>query len=196
MIEVLVHSDRTLQLSKSVVTIGALDGVHRGHQELISHARKHANELGVPLVVYTFDPPPKVHFKNKIQLTPLFEKIKRLKILGVDHVIVAPFDSNFVARGVDSFLNELSDINPLKLYQGPDFRFGRNREGDINTLQQRFSVNILDPVCCGSGIVISSSRIRSLLMQDRLSEAEQLLGWTVTSMDPVIKDQEEKILPL
>lgn len=176
-----VHTDRTLQLSKSVLTIGALDGVHRGHQALIGHARKHANELGVPLVVYTFDPPPKVYFKNTMLLTPLAEKIDRLKFLGVDHVIIAPFDANYVARGVNAFLNELSDINPLEVYEGSDFKFGRNREGDVNTLRERFSVNILDPVCCSTGIIISSSRIRNLIMQDRLLQAEQLLGWSVST---------------
>ncbi|MET3322289.1 FAD synthetase family protein [Peribacillus butanolivorans] len=176
-----VHTDRALQLSKSVLTIGALDGVHRGHQALICHARKHANLLGVPLVVYTFDPPPKVYFKNAMQLTQLAEKIVRLKFLGVDHVIVAPFNANYVARGVNVFLNELSNINPLEVYEGSDFKFGKNREGDINTLRERFSVNILDPVRCSKGIIISSSRIRNLIMQDRLLQAEQLLGWTVSS---------------
>jgi riboflavin kinase/FMN adenylyltransferase len=169
-----------LQLSKSVLTIGALDGVHRGHQALINRARNHANDLGVPLVVYTFDPPPKVYFKNTILLTPLSEKIKRLKILGVDHVIVASFDANYIGREVNAFINELSDINPLEVYEGSDFKFGKNRKGDINTLREHFSVNVIEPIRCSTGIIISSSRIRNLIMQDSILQAEQLLGWTVS----------------
>lgn len=175
-----VHADRTLQLSKSVLTIGALDGVHRGHQALINRARNHANELEVPLVVYTFEPPPKVYFKNTIQLTPLSEKINRLKCLGADHVIVASFNANFIARGVNAFLSELSYLNPLEVYEGSDFKFGKNREGDINTLRERFSVNVIEPVRCSTGTIISSSRIRNLIMQEKILQAEQLLGWTVS----------------
>ncbi|MCH6268518.1 FAD synthetase family protein [Bacillus sp. FJAT-50051] len=174
-----VHTTRSLQLSKSVLAIGALDGVHRGHQVLIQRARSHANKLGVPLVVYTFDPPPKVFFKNLLLLTPLSEKINRLKSLGVDHVIVASFDFNYITRGVDAFLSEISDINPLAIYEGHDFKFGKNREGDINTLRERFSVTVIEPVCCNTGIVISSSRIRNLLVQGSFLQAEQLLGWSL-----------------
>lgn len=173
-----IFTNRTLQLSNSVLAIGALDGVHRGHQALIKRARNHANKVGVPLVVYTFDPPPNVYFKNNMLLTPLSEKMKRLEILGVDYVIVASFNANYVDREVNTFLNEISELNPLEIYEGTDFRFGKNREGDINTLRKRFSVNIIEPICCNKGIIISSSRIRNLILQGKLLQAEQLLGWT------------------
>ncbi|WP_050979088.1 FAD synthetase family protein [Bacillus methanolicus] len=172
-----IHTERTLQLPASVLTIGALDGVHLGHQTLISRAKERAKELEVPLVVYTFDPPPRVYFKNTLLLTPLTEKIKRLRFLGVDHVIVASFDADYVTRGASSFLDELTDLNPLEIWAGPDFQFGRNKEGNINTLRERFTVHVLDPIRCDLGEIISSSRIRTLMMQDMLYQAERLLGW-------------------
>ncbi|RNB89781.1 FAD synthetase [Brevibacillus fluminis] len=172
-----VHPPQTLQLPASVLTIGALDGVHRGHQELIRHGRERARELGVPLVVYTFDPPPRIYFQHSLLLTTVVEKIRRLMLLGVDHVVIAPFDANYVTRGVPIFLEELAGLNPLEIWEGSDFRFGRDRDGDIETLRQRFSVRVLDPVLCEAGTVISSSRIRTLLMQNKTAEAEWLLGW-------------------
>jgi riboflavin kinase/FMN adenylyltransferase len=172
-----VYTDGKLRLSCSVLAIGALDGVHRGHQALIKHAKNHANRVGVPLVVYTFDPPPNVYFKNTMLLTPLTEKVERLQLLGVDYVIVAPFDKSYINREVNAFLNEISDLNPLEIYEGPDFRFGKDREGDIETLRQKFSVNVIEPICCSTGKIISSSRIRNLITQGRLLQAEQLLGW-------------------
>ncbi|WP_240689457.1 FAD synthetase family protein [Ammoniphilus sp. YIM 78166] len=172
-----VHMHRTLKLPASVLTIGALDGVHRGHQTLISTAKKRAIELAVPLVVYTFDPPPRVFFGNSIQLTTIEEKIKRLGFLGVDHVIVAAFDTDYVARGVESFLDELGGLKPLEVWEGSDFHFGKNREGNINTLRERFFVQVLEPMRCSSGEIISSSRIRFLIMQNMLGQADQLLGW-------------------
>lgn len=176
-----VNTPRTLQLPASVLTIGALDGVHRGHQEMIRLARARAKELGVPLVVYTFDPPPRVYFQHTILLSSLPEKLRKLESLGVDHVIVAPFDADYVSKGVGTFLDELAEVNPLEVWEGSDFRFGRNRDGDINTLRERFAVHVVEPVRCPSGKIISSSRIRALLMQDLAEEARELLGWPLPS---------------
>lgn len=172
-----VHAAGTCKLHSSVLTIGALDGVHRGHQALVCGARKRALALGVPLVVYTFDPPPRVFFQRALQLTTVEEKLYRLEQLSVEHAIVASFDEAYSTRDESAFLRELQDLNPVEIWVGPDFRFGSKRGGDIGTLQDSFSVKVLDSIRCSSGEVISSSRIRSLLMQNRHLQAEQLLGW-------------------
>ncbi|OIK14980.1 FAD synthetase [Bacillus sp. MUM 116] len=168
-----------LQLPASVLTIGALDGVHKGHQALIKTAKERATELGVPLVVYTFDPPPRVYFKNAMLLSSLPEKLLKLESLGVDFCIIAPFNEHYMTKEVSSFISEITELNPVEIWEGPDFHFGKNREGTIDTLQKYFSVKIMQSLRCPSGEIISSSRIRTLFKENKQVQAEQLLGWNL-----------------
>ncbi len=165
-------------MSASVIAIGAFDGVHRGHQELILNARRQAESLQVPLVLYTFDPPPKVYFQKVRLLTPLPEKLDRLSRLGAQHVVVAPFDSQYASREAGQFFDELQELNPKGIWIGSDFRFGINRTGNVDLLREQFSVHMLELVLCKSGEVISSSRIRQLF-----NEANKLLGWNTDSVN-------------
>jgi len=171
-----VH-DSTLSLPASVVAIGAFDGVHRGHQKLIGNALKHARETGVPLVVYTFDPPPKVYFQKSLLLTSLDEKLERLKALGADHIIVQSFNEQYRARKAEEFHQDLRKLNPIGIWVGTDFKYGADRLGDICTLRRHFSVRTVEPICCENGKVISSSRIRLLIQENNEALANQLLGW-------------------
>lgn len=172
------HKLNSLQLPECILTIGALDGLHKGHQTLILHARRRAREMEVPLVVYTFDPPPKVFFQRAMLLTPLDKKLTMLERMGVDHTIITPFNAKFMTQGTEAFLEELTKLNPREIFEGHDFRFGRNREGDINTLGKHFKVSILEPVKCTEGKVISSTRIRNLFAQGKIHEAYNLLNWS------------------
>ncbi|WP_240375862.1 FAD synthetase family protein [Bacillus piscicola] len=181
-----VHRAETLQLPASLLTIGALDGIHLGHQALINHARKRAERFNVPLVVYTFDPPPKVYFQHSKLLTPLPEKLKRLEKMGVEHVVIASFDAKFLSKGTDAFIKEIKCLNPVEIWEGSDFRFGRNRDGDIHLLRKHFSVGIFEPVRCNAGEIISSTRIRKLLSNDSMEKAEQLLGWPIRKCDSLL----------
>lgn len=184
-----VHKSKTLKLPECVLTVGALDGLHIGHQTLLKHARKQADKLGVPLVVYTFDPPPKVFFQHVQLLTPLPEKLAMLEVLGVDHVVIARFNAEYISQGVDRFLQELKDLNPLEICEGHDFRFGRGREGDINTLRKYYNVFILEPVVCNEGKSISSTRIRALFQIGEFEEANLLLGWDHVKKANEIKEK-------
>ncbi|EGQ26901.1 FAD synthetase family protein [Sporosarcina newyorkensis] len=172
-----VHKSKTLKLPECVLTIGALDGLHIGHQTLIKHARERAVKLGVPLVVYTFDPPPKVFFQHVKLLSSLPEKLEMLEKLDVDHVVVAQFNAEYISQGVERFLGELKDLKPIEICEGHDFRFGRGREGDVNTLRKYYNVSILEPVMCDAGKTISSTRIRELFEKGEVEVANQLLGW-------------------
>lgn len=172
-----VHPAGTLKLPASVVTIGAFDGVHRGHQALIRRAKDRAARLSVPAVVYTFDPPPRAYFRDTLILTPLAEKLRRLEELGVDHAVVASFDAEYAARGAQAFLDELEGLSPREVWVGRNFRFGGDREGGLEDLEARFSTRVLEPVRSGSGEVISSSQVRALITQGAMVEARALLGW-------------------
>lgn len=124
-----VRPAKTLKLPASVVTIGAFDGVHRGHQALIRRAKDRAVLLGVPAVVYTFDPPPRAFFQAALILMPPAEKLRRLEGLGVNHVVLASFDTEYATRGPQAFLDELEALSPREVWVGCDFRFGGRREG-------------------------------------------------------------------
>lgn len=171
-----IHTPGTLKLSASVLTIGALDGIHRGHQALLLKAKERAEKLGVPFVVYTFDPPPKVFFTGCELLMTVDEKLRRLEELGADHVIIGPFDKAFTKKEVPDFIAELQQMNPLEVWEGPNFLFGKNREGTIEVLRRYFNVGIVQPLTCENGEMISSTRIRNLLKKGNFSQAARLLG--------------------
>lgn len=171
-----IHTSGTLRLPASALTIGALDGVHRGHQSLLLKTKERAEKHGVPFVVYTFDPPPKVFFKKCQMITTLDEKLERLNMLGADHVIVGKFNDAFTKQTVSSFIKELTELNPVEIWEGPNFQFGKDKQGTIEDLRQHFTVGVLNPLTCEQGELISSTRIRKLLQQGNFSSAKNLLG--------------------
>ncbi|MGG0240272.1 FAD synthetase [Bacillus rhizoplanae] len=175
------HINEILRLPGSVIAIGAFDGVHQGHQAVIREAVKKARILGVPSVVYTFDPPPRHCFQGARILTPVPKKLVRLEQLGIDHVIIARFDELYASRHPLDFIKNLMNLNPLEIMVGEDFRFGKNREGDINLLARHFCVQIAQPVCCSDGILISSTRIRQLISKGDIKQSYSLLGWPLGS---------------
>lgn len=184
-----VYEVGQLTLHASVITIGTFDGVHRGHQALVSSAVKKAQELGVPSVVWTFDPPPKVFFGRAQQLTTLERKLELLSCLGADAVVVARFDDVYRRQSAAQFISDLQLLNPLALCVGRDFRFGANQSGDICTLAQRFTVHTIATVCAG-GNPVSSTRIRGLVLAGAHAEAAILRGWSRPEM--AVTDQEQK----
>lgn len=174
-----VHRPQSLRLGASVVSIGAFDSVHRGHQVLIRRMVGSARRLDAPAVVYTFDPPPRSYFQNAPVLTPLAQKLDRLTSLGVDEAIVARFDAAYAARGPQELIEEIVELNPFEVWVGRDFRFGEDRKGDVSTLRRYFEVRPVEPICSGNGKVISSSLVRNLVSGADLEEARLLLGWGI-----------------
>ena len=166
-----------LALSGSVVTIGSFDGVHRGHQALINHVVSQARAAGVASVVYTFSPPPKSVLGLASQITTLDEKLRRLSHFAVDFVLVAHFTREYAGRTAGQFIDELGKLNPGDIWVGGDFRFGKDRAGDIRMLGRYFNVRVLGDVVCAKGHRISSTRLRNLLALGRHAEAAELHGW-------------------
>jgi len=172
-----IYKEQQLDLPQSVIVIGAFDGVHIGHQTLIQQAKKEAIEQNVPLIAYTFDVSPRVYFQQVRPLMSIETKLEKMRQLGVDYVVLATFNKEYASRSQLLFIEELERMNPCQVWVGYDFKFGRGRSGNLQTLQQSFSVRILEPVCCKDGEAISSTRIRVLLSVDRCGEANELLGW-------------------
>lgn len=171
------HRDEDLNLGASVVTIGAFDGVHRGHQELLRLTIAAARLHGVPAVVYTFDPPPKVYFGQAEALNSLAEKLERIATFGPDHVVVADFNRIYARRTAAEFIVELRKLHPQQILVGEDFRFGSCKSGNALLLRRYFDTSVLPPVRCGDGEIVSSSRIRALRQSGLTAAAAVLENW-------------------
>lgn len=171
------HRDGKLALTACVVTIGAFDGVHHGHQELLRQTIAASQHRGVPAVVYTFDPPPKVYFGQAEALISLGEKLERIATFAPDHIIVADFNQMYAQRTAADFLAELQRLQPREAIVGEDFRFGSCKGGTALLLRQHFNTRILPPVRCGNGEIVSSSRIRALRRSGLAAAASALENW-------------------
>ena len=171
-------------LRGGALTIGNFDGVHRGHSAIIERLKFHSGQCGGPAVVFTFDPHP-VRLLRPDQTPPPLtwtnRKADLLSELGVDVIIAYPTDEDLLSLSYQDFFQQIvvDAIGVSAIVEGPNFFFGRNREGDVETLkqlcvQQDISVEIVQPVKV-DGDFISSSRIRILLADGDVGTARQLL---------------------
>lgn len=170
----------------AVVVIGNFDGVHRGHQQLITTAKKIADIHKKPVVLLSFNPHPDDFFsqeKKHNKINRLHDNLCIIKRLGVNYVIFLPFDKKLASlKGVDFISNILyKGLEASNVVTGFNFRYGRNREGDIYSLQcdlQRFSIGleVVSPFFIDEHIV-SSSLIRQYLSAGRVKEANEMLGY-------------------
>lgn len=168
-----------------VATIGNFDGVHRGHQTLLQQLLNHAECLKVPTTVMLFEPQPQEFFAPEhapARLTRLREKLMALQLYGVDRVVCLCFNQTLAALTADEFIQQIL-VDGLKINHlviGDDFHFGRQRQGNFDTLtsagkQYGFSVEnrhsfLLD------GERVSSTRIRQALAVGDMHIAHKLLG--------------------
>ena len=169
---------------ETIVTIGAFDGVHRGHQALIESLVDHARATDRLAAVITFHPHPVMVLapeRAPRYLTTLGEKLVLLEGLGVDLTAILTFTRELAARSAREFMAGVSEhLRVRELWVGPDFALGRNREGDIPRLRELglelgYELHVVQPVDDGRGI-ISSSRIRELVGRGSVEEAAELLG--------------------
>jgi riboflavin kinase/FMN adenylyltransferase len=171
-----VSSLGALALRGCTVCIGAFDGVHRGHQALLSRARELAGASGGPAVVVTFDPPPKTVFLGTKFLSSLEEKLHLLAAFAPRAVVAVPFDETYAKTPKAAFLDELRRLTPTAIVVGEDFRFGRGREGgldDLSHVAPKLEVFGLEHL---GGVPVKSSLIRALLIEGDVSEAARFLG--------------------
>jgi len=168
----------------TVLTIGAFDGLHRGHQALIEAVVERARATDRLAAVLTFHPHPAVVLapdRAPRSLTTPGDKVALLEGLGVDLVVLLPFDRQVAATPARDFMEMISrQLRLRELWVGSDFAVGRDREGNVPRLRELgrelgYDVRVVEPLVDGSGS-ISSSRIRALLRQGRVAEAAQLLG--------------------
>ncbi|MBP2674160.1 MAG: riboflavin biosynthesis protein RibF [Deltaproteobacteria bacterium] len=182
--------------TETSLTIGNFDGVHIAHRELIRRTTEHARELGVPAVVLTFSPHPIRYFTPQArfyEITPIGEKAARMAELGIDFFVVESFDGEVGGMTAEDFARTVlhERMRPRIVTVGYDFNFGRNRTGSPELLARLgrtlgFAVDIVPPLVRG-GAIVSSTRIRELLLAGRVREAEELLCRPFKVAGPVIR---------
>ena len=189
-----VDSLDDLRESGAFVTIGAFDGVHRGHQALLSRLVGEAHAQNAPAVVITFHPHPLVVLRGiqaPYSLTSPQERARLLEALGVDIVVTLPFTRELAALSAADFVSLLlSRLGMRELWVGYDFALGRGREGNIPYLRQagaafHFALRVLEPVE-DAGSAVSSSQVRALLGEGAVDRAAQLLGRWYGFSGPVV----------
>jgi riboflavin kinase/FMN adenylyltransferase len=176
---------QTNLLKQSVVTIGNFDGVHLGHQEILTELCAKARELNMPAVVILFEPQPQEFFRADqapARLMRLREKLMALRQYPIDHVVCFRFNQPFSHITADAFIQDIliQQLHVNYLIVGEDFRFGHARQGTIATLQQAathhgFTVAIA-PTVLHDNARISSTRVRAMLQEGNFAKAAELLG--------------------
>lgn len=169
----------------TVISIGNFDGVHSGHRQVLGEVVRRANELKAKSVAVTFDPHPARVLRPEsalLLITPNERKLELLEDTGIDAVVVVPFTPQFAQTPPDDFARGVvvERLRALEVHEGANFRYGRNAEGDVTRLgdfgaEFGFAVRVYRELKV-RGDVVSSSRIRQLLREGKLSRANRLLG--------------------
>ncbi len=166
------------------ITIGAFDGVHLGHQALIRWMITEAHHQNLQAVVITFDPLPRQVLDGLTGelLSTREERLAFIATLGVDGVVVLPFDHELALTPAEDFLERLSRYFCLKgFWVGPDFALGRARQGGVTFLQdagatQGFQVHVFQHTVLCQGAPVRSSRVRQALKLGDVAAAWDCLG--------------------
>ncbi|NBC28101.1 MAG: bifunctional riboflavin kinase/FAD synthetase [Bacteroidetes bacterium] len=183
----LVYLNDVERKEQTVLTVGTFDGVHEGHKVLIGTVVKKAKALGARSVIVTFDP----HPRNIINpgsdgiklLSTLPERCELLADLGIDQMVVIPFDRDFSLLSSEEFVRDViwKKIGVQEFVLGYDHQFGKDREGSIETVRKLgdelgFSAHVVSRQEVGNKTV-SSTSIRNALQKDGdVEQASEFLG--------------------
>lgn len=183
----LIHHIQSIPatLQGSIVTIGNFDGVHSGHQALLEALVETKRRFQQPIVVVLFEPQPLEFFLGNqapARLSRLRDKLLMLRRYPIDYVLCLRFGAGLSAMSAEDFVSTIlvKRLQVAHLFVGPDFRFGRDRRGDIALLQAyaaqaKFAIHTIATQCF-DGVRVSSTRIREVLAQGKLKEVRALLG--------------------
>jgi len=168
-----------------VATIGAFDGVHRGHQAVIAQLLERSAGLALPSTVIVFEPLPREYFapvNAPARLTSFREMFVALEALGVDRILRIRFTEQLQTMSAQDFIDAIfvEGLAVAHVVLGDDFRFGNAREGDLELMREqgrRYGFDVEPTVTCASGGErVSSTRIREALGAANFELVEKLLG--------------------
>lgn len=168
-----------------ILAIGNFDGFHRGHQSLIAILNKKKDSFCLPIMVMIFEPQPQEYFSKviTIRLTRLRDKIHYLFTAGVDVVLCMKFNQQLASVEAYSFVKKILiyKLGVRCICVGADFKFGSFKKGDLNFLKKAGQYEGFQVICADTcldkyGCKISSTEIRTALLEDRIVDAELLMG--------------------
>jgi len=174
--------------NNAVITIGNFDGVHIGHQALFHEVIERADAIGGTSIAMTFEPHPIRVLKQNGDpplITLYDQKVELINKSGIDVLLMVPFNKEFAAITAKEYILDilLKRIGARVIVVGEDYTFGKNREGNLNLLRSYaetldIQVVVVDwiPIANQSGSRISSTRIRQLVMDGKVRDAQKLLG--------------------
>jgi riboflavin kinase/FMN adenylyltransferase len=173
-------------VTRTVLTVGTFDGVHRGHQDVLGRLASRARDIGAHSLLVTFEPHP-LEVVNPAAAPRLLtvgdEKTEVLAEGGIDFVAVLPFTPALAGYAADRFVDELliERFRMAELLMGHDHRFGHNRSGDVATLERLgrlrgFGVSVVPAVTVAGGQAVSSTAIRRAVAGGDLDGAALGLG--------------------
>lgn len=192
---------------RTVITIGAYDGVHIGHQAVIDHVRRLAEERGCRSVLVTFDRHPATVVRPESApklLTGPDQKLVRLEATGLDAVVMVPFDEGQAKETPEAFVQRVlvEHLAVSAIVVGDDFHFGHGRDGNVDLLRKigaesDFDVEPLELLARADGVdePVSSTAIRRALAGGDISLANAMLGHTFEVRGDVVQgDQRGRLL--
>ena len=177
--------DAPLKDISLTAVIGNFDGVHLGHQKLISTAKHFAKSNGTKVGVVTFDPHPRRYFRNKepgFLLSDIIEKNRTLSKHGIQVIIHVSFNDELRQLSPEKFVSDvLYPLGVSHLIAGTDFSFGRGRAGDmplLSSLGKKYKIKVTNVSLKidNKSAIISSSRVRAALQAGRIDDAKEMLG--------------------
>tara|TARA_B110000881_G_scaffold218222_1_gene237303 strand:+ start:1777 stop:2685 length:909 start_codon:yes stop_codon:yes gene_type:complete len=187
------------KFKRSVIAIGNFDGLHLGHQKVLKEAKRRAKKYNLKLGVITFEPVPVMFFNKMIKnhrINNAAQKIQYLKKLKVDFIYVIKFNKKFSNLSPKKFIKKFiyNNLNCKFIFVSKNFRFGKNRTGNIETLNEysssfSYKLIITKPLKNNKNI-LSSTVIRKKIMKGEMDKVRSCLGrpWCIEGV--VIKGEQ------
>ena len=185
-------------IKKSIVVIGNFDGVHLGHKAVLNYAKSLKNNNNEKVVVLTFYPHPLIVLSPEYapqNILSFRSKVMKMKELGIDIIVRNGLIKTFLTSA-ENFIKIVlcKGLSVQHIVIGDDFRFGHNREGDINYLKSRenknnFKVHIINEIS-GENVRYSSSIVRDMILKGKMLDTNKILGYFYQIEGRVVKGQQ------
>ncbi len=189
-----------IPVDNAVVTIGTFDGVHIGHQKIISTLRDSAREINGETVLLTFFPHPRMVLHPEDDslrlISTIEEKAHQLALCGIDHLIITPFTKAFSQQSPEDYIRDVlvSKIGTKKIVIGYDHRFGKDRAGslvDLLAFAPTFGYTVQEiPEQDINEVTVSSTKIREALIKGDIEVANKYLGYPYELSGTVVQGKQ------